>query len=184
MVDAVGRVYRPRIGLAGARPLAERWDEAIQTLHRVAPDVGFTAMISEHNLDHLYDLITEKQIANAPPPPDAATREAINEHYDLKNTFNSSALEIKQAQGWLQYAYADWRHQLLKDITADLFVSVATVSESPRFANSTEAREAVRKMHARLQWVRAIASQINSARAFEKLPPAEQSIRLMQGPCR
>jgi hypothetical protein len=184
MVDVVGRVPRPRLGLNGARPIAERWTEAIDELHRIAPGVPFGQPISEMNLDRLYDLISEHRKAKAPPPMDPQTREAASELYRLKMLFNGCSLEIKDSQKWLQFAHTDWRHKLLGDITADCFVSVGvyptSVSESPRFANAIEAREAVREMHPRLQWVRAIASQISSARAFENLPPAEQSIRLMR----
>ena len=55
-----------------------------------------------------------------------------------------------------------------------------TAVGNSRFRDTSEARQAIREMHPRLKWVRAIASQISSARAFENLPPAEQSIRLMQ----
>jgi hypothetical protein len=115
---------------------------------------------------------------------DPQTREAASEVYRLQMLFNNSSLEIKNSQGWLRYACDDWRHRLLGDITPDLFVSVGqyptSVSVSPRFSSASEAREAVRAMEPRLEWVRAIASKISSARAFEKQPEATQAIRLMQ----
>jgi hypothetical protein len=184
MPDVIGRVHRPRLGLNGARPIAERWTEAIDELHRVAPGVPFGQPISEINLDRLYDLISEHRKANAPPPLDPAIREAASELYRLQMLFNNSSLEIKNSQRWLEYARTDWRHKLLGDITADCFVSVGVfptaVGSGPHFSNAIEAREAARAMEPRLQWIRAIAAQISSARAFENLPPAEQSIRLMQ----
>jgi len=180
----IGRPYRPRIGLNGARPIAERWQEAVDLLARVAPDTPFLAQISEHNLDALHDLIAEKQKAKAPPQPDAATRDAMNELYEFEKQFNSCSLEIKAAQGWLQHARNDWRHKLLGHITPECFTSVGlfptAVGEGPKFSNAYEGRRAVQEMLPRLQWVRAICAQINEARAFEKLPPADQSFALMR----
>jgi hypothetical protein len=185
MPDVIGRVPNParRTGLNGARPLAERWTEAIDQLHRVAPGTPFTEMISEHGLDRLYDLIAQKQIANAPPPPDPQTREAMHELYNLKIAFNSCALEMKGNQRWLEYAQTDWRHRIL-GIHPDAFTPppgvYSTAVGEDKFADAHEARTTVKEMHARLAWIRGICARISESKSFEAQPPGEQAIRLMQ----
>jgi hypothetical protein len=182
MPDVIGRVHRPRLGLNGARPIAERWTEAIDELRRVAPGVPYGQPISEMNLDHLHDLIEAHRKVSAPPPPDPRMREAIDEIYAIKVEFNRCALEIKQAQNWLGYARTDWRHRIL-GLHPDIFTpppGLYPTGEANRFADAFEARAAVKELHKRLSWIRGICSLISSARAFENQPAGEQSIRLME----
>jgi hypothetical protein len=82
----------------------------------------------------------------------------------------------------LEYAVTDWRHQLLGDISPDCFISVGTFSTAVganSFRTVDEARAAAKQLLPRLQWLRGIHSQIASAKAFENLPSAEQSARLI-----
>jgi len=179
----IGRPHRPRIGLNGARPLAERWQEAVDLLQRIAPGTPFSTMISELNLDTLNDLIVEKHKAKAKPEPDAATRAAAQEYWALQTQWNSIALEIKNDQRWLESARHQWQHKLLQDISANCFevpgLFDTSVGRFP-FANAMEARLAAKELLPRLQRLHGIRAQISEARRHDTLPAGDRALELIR----
>src|SRR5215469_5069197 len=184
MVDVIGRIPNAarRTGLNGCRPLAERWAEGIDLLNRIAPDTGFNAMISEHNYDRLCDLIIEKQKAKAPPPLDAATREAAHEYFALQQQWNATALDIKNSQRFLEYAKDTWQHRLLKDISPDCFETPGTfdLSVSNGFQNAIEARQAAKHLETHLRRIIAVKNKIAEARRFDAAPADQRALQLVE----
>jgi len=183
MVDVIGRIPNAarRTGLNGCRPLAERWAEGIDLLNRIAPDTGFNAMISEHNYDRLCDLIIEKQKAKAPPPLDAATREAAHEYFALQQQWNATALDIKNSQRFLEYAKDTWQHRLLKDISPDCFETPGTfdLSVSNGFQNAIEARQAAKHLETHLRRIIGVKNKIAEARRFDAAPADQRALELV-----
>jgi hypothetical protein len=185
MVSVVGRVpdARRRTGLNGARPLAERWQEGIDLLRRIAPETGFHEPISEFGLDRLFALIAQKQVEKAPPQPDSQTLAAAQEFWEFQRQWNSIALEIKQAQPWLERARTDWKHKLLKDISLDCFETPGLFDNSVGpcpFKNPTEAREASRTLMPHLQRLRRVLAAIDEARRFESFSADQQALALVR----
>ena len=189
---AVGRVpdSRYRTGLAGGRPLHIRFQEALQTAARGIPESDTTArqcltlMESEFNLDLIYRQIEASKVRRAPREPDAATRAADSELYQLKLEFNRCVLEIRNSQIFLERARSDWRHQIL-GIHPDAFTPApglfaTAVGEGPDFANAIEARTAVSEMHKRLSWIRGICAHINECKSFEVQPKELQAFTLLR----
>jgi hypothetical protein len=131
----------------------------------------------------LMNRVAELRKAKEPPPPSAETRAAAHEVYEFMRQFDACALEIKAAQTWLQRARADWRHQLLRDLSPDCFSApglyhYTDVDNTPAFANAWEARQAAKEMLPRLEWVRNVLARITEAKQFETLPPESQALAL------
>lgn len=179
----VGRPYRPRIGHESARPIAERWQEAVDLLNRIAPGTAYPPMISEHNLDTLSDLIVEKRKAKAKPEPDAQTRQAANEYFEMQRQWNSVALEIKNDQRWLLRAKDSWQHRLLRDITPNCFevpgLFDTACGEFP-FQSARGAREAAKALLPHLQRLHGIRAAISEAQRHDSLSAGDRALELIR----
>jgi hypothetical protein len=180
MVASAARVHRPRLGIQTA--LAERWQSAIDELHRVAPGVPYGQPISEMNLDHLHDLIEKHRKVNASPEPAPELRAAWQEIYQIKVQFNGDAIKLKQSAWWLDGARRDWRH-ILRKLSPDCWTPAPGVfptdtRSSDLYPNVEAAREAAKALIARRAWLRAIVSEIEGAKSFETWSHGEQAFEL------
>src|SRR5262245_7090039 len=107
--------YRPRIGLAGARPLAERFEEtralALQEIPPDDPDRGvINAMCSEQSIDLINDAIARSR-ARRLKPISPELRAAWREYSGLRQQYNNFVRRITTTQQrWLWRAKTDWRH--------------------------------------------------------------------------
>jgi hypothetical protein len=180
MVGNVQRLHGPRYGVPV--PLAERWTAAVDTLARLAPGEAAPAPITEINLDAMNARISELRRAKEPPPMDAATCSAAQEFYGFRRQYNSIAVEVRGARGWLQRARSDWRHLLLHDLSPDCFTELQPVSlfpdDTPDFRSVLQARDAARDFLGRLQFARGIQEEIRNAKSFDSLGADQQAVQL------
>jgi hypothetical protein len=181
-VSSSVRIPNPARRCGQIPPLEVRWQAALDELHAVAPGVPWGQPMTEIGLDDLEGFIAQKRREQEPPPPTPETREAVREVREMQRQFNACALEIKAAQLWLQRARNDWKHQLLKDVTADCFqipgLYPMGVGEGPQFDSIAQARAAAKQMLPRLQWARGVCAAIKAARSFDTEPKDAQALQL------
>jgi hypothetical protein len=184
-VNSVNRVPDARRRAGQIAPLSVRWAETVERIRTELPtnhplQSGGNGMQSEIALDDLQDAFYAAKAALAPPPDNPAIREARLEFSQFQREFNSCCITIKNSQGWLTLAAANWRHQLLGSITPDMFTVPLKLDFSTEFGSVWEARKAVQAMLPRLQWVRGICAQISAAQAFERQSHEDQSFDLIR----
>jgi hypothetical protein len=178
-----------RLGVEGGRPLRVRFEELRQRAAREIPvdDPNRSAALglyeSESNFDLLHQAIEDSKRRHAPAAPDPRYEAAAAEYWEHVKQWNAVALEIGTAQKrWLKSAASNWRHALLRDITADCFFEVAPLSmmagQDEAYKSTETLRAASKALLAKLQWARGVAAQISDAERFDNLDPGQQSLEL------
>jgi hypothetical protein len=188
-VSSSVRIPNPARRLGQIAPLPQRWAEAVARVHNELPadhplQSGGNMMMSELALDDLLDALEAAKTALAAAPPNPLLTAAAREFYDLQRQFNGCAAEIRDAQGWLQRKASDWKHQLLRSLSADMFtvpVPLPTsIDERRVFTSIPAARRAAVEFVPKLQFVRGLVEQIKAARSFDNDPPEQQTMQLVR----
>jgi len=173
--------------LAGARPLAIRFAEAKE---RATREISLShplrdclnLMESEFNIDRIYEAIEryhDERSAAALAAEDPMLREARRVVLELIKAWNNACLDIKNAQLWLKCAAKDWRHGLMRRISTNLFTVPEQFSDTVDHIQTVrDARLVEKDLGPRVDWIKSIVAAIDAAKAFEKLPYAEQSFEI------
>jgi hypothetical protein len=188
-VSSTVRIPNPARRLGQIAPLPQRWAEAVERIRTELPadhplQSGVNTMMSELALDDLLDALEAAKAQLAAAPANPLLTAAAREFYDLQRQFNACAGEIRDSQGWLRQKAGDWKHQLLRSLTADMFtvpVPVPTsIDERRTFTSIPAARRAVVEFIPKLQFVRGICTAIKEARRFDTQEPEQQNRDLIQ----
>jgi hypothetical protein len=188
MVTNVTRTPDPRYRTVGGIHLADRFQHAVDRAARQIPEGAperdgiFGLMVSEHNIDLLYNAVEKfKQRAALPVPPEL--RAEWNALCDLQRHHNEVVREIVELQKtFLWRCNRDWRHRLLRSAKADMFVAPAIIDtdwDTKECPDIKTTRIAQQKARAQLERALELRALIGNAVAFDGEPPEAQAIHMV-----
>jgi hypothetical protein len=173
-----GRIHRPRLGLEGARPIQQRWEEARQRVLREIPEgnplrAAANLFMDELNIDAMHDAVTkytdEKTLAAQPSDP--RIEPAVDELRHLRTRYSTAWERLRKAQKLLALVVSRPRHQILQDIPPD-FAQAApqismSVSDWPEIKTFADARSLVHQMQEMVTHIEGRLAQLDYAMTIE-----------------
>lgn len=193
MVASVARVSRPRIGLAAARPVAERWEEARAKAMRAIPEHSPLRSVlqlncGEHAIDCIEDAIEQVlyQSAAAAVPIDYDTpyfKGARDELFNLQKRYHSAWGDLREARRKLHPSSVI--HEILQDIPYDFEDVPPQIftgrDPAPNWRSVAEVRAAIEDFLPQVLSIEGRLAQLTAAAAIESGPLPEQNRALIEG---
>jgi len=126
--------------------------------------------------DAINDVRTGRLAASEPSPELRAERRILwQQHEDTRRLI----LEITAEQKKAWRAQFDWQHELLADVTADLFSKLKLPEYEPTdFPDVVTARQAQKVFLERLQKLRSLYERIRVVTSHDNQPPEQKALTL------
>lgn len=173
--------------------LEELWSEQDAQIAQLGdrPELRGTGsmMKSQANYDRRAEMIRQAQASkhSASLPVDANSPQRLalaDELREMQTQYGTIVFEIRNTQTkWLSSAARNWRHKLAGTISADCFNEPPPASQLADgwdcWSATSDLKKLIEAWRPRLTWARQIQAQLNAAKAFDSLPPGEQSLELV-----
>jgi hypothetical protein len=179
---SVNKIPRPRNTNEPVHAMYARLSAELQQLEPGHPVLNqmFNGGVSVDAVEDALDRVKAARLAATEPSDEL--RKVWNELYELEKSFNTRAHELKKAQAWLWRSRGDWRHQLLRNLKPEMFVSPEPYDSTHRYAKKYpdvfSTRKAAREVFAKLQELESLTNLVGNVQAFDTLEPGDQAVHL------